>query len=65
MIRRYIDQLCFYARENGENRVYMLMKDGEVISEELPVDIKLKFRYAGIEEPFFCSGFMRYKKEGK
>lgn len=65
VIRRYIDQLCFYARENGENKVYMLMKDGEVISEKLPADVKLKFRYAGIEEPFFCSGFMRYKKEGK
>lgn len=35
-IRRYMDQLCFYSREQYENRIYMILEDGELLSEELP-----------------------------
>ena len=64
-IRRYIDQLCFYSRENGENKVYMLVKDGEVVSKELPKDIIKKFVYSDIKNPFYCEMFEQYRKEGK
>lgn len=64
-IRRYIDQMCFFAREENQNRIYMLVKDGEVISEEIPPEIKQKFMYAGIEEPFCCKHWERYLREGK
>lgn len=64
-IRRYIDQLCFYSRENGENKVYMLIKDGEVVSKELPEDIIKKFSYSDIQNPFYCKEFEQYRKEGK
>lgn len=64
-IHRYIDQLCFYTRENNENKIYMIVEDGEVISKELPEDVKKKMQYAGIEEPFFCKEFELYQKEGK
>ena len=64
-IRRYIDQLCFYCRECNENRIYMVVEDGELISKELPNDIIKKFQYAGIENPFECTEFERYRKEGR
>lgn len=64
-IRRYMDQVCFYSRENNENRIYMLVKDGELISEELPLEIIRKFRCAGIEKPFYCHGLRNYRMEGK
>ena len=64
-IRRYIDQLCFYSREQSENKVYMIVKDGEVVSKELPPEILKKFAYAGIKEPFFNNGFNQLQKEGK
>ncbi|MBO5246764.1 MAG: Flp pilus assembly complex ATPase component TadA [Eubacterium sp.] len=63
--RRYMDQVCFFSREQTENRVYMLVKDGEPVSEELPPEIKKKFMYAGIEDPFVCANWQRYLKEGK
>lgn len=64
-IRRYIDQMCFYSREGRENRIYMLMEDGEILSEELPPEIKKWFRQAGISDPFCCADWEKYLKEGK
>ena len=64
-IGRYMDQLCFYAREGEENKIYMLMKDGELVSEELPEDILRKLRDAGMKKPFDSSNLQRYREEGK
>lgn len=64
-VRRYIDQLCFYAREEHKNKVYMIIKDGEVVSEELPPDIIRKLKYAGINDPFYCKDFETYRKGGR
>ncbi len=64
-MRRYIDQLCFYSREGGFNKVYMIIKDGEIVSRELPEDILKKFTHVNIKEPFFCNEFEQYRKEGK
>lgn len=64
-IRRYIDQLGFYSREEHKNKVYMLIKDGELISKELPPDIKKKFENAKIKDPYVCTNMKKYIKEGK
>lgn len=64
-IRRYIDQLCFYSREGRENRIYMLMEDGELISEELPPEIGKRFHQIGIADPFRCGNWQKYLREGK
>lgn len=64
-IKRYMDQLCFYTREEGKNKVYMLIKDGEMVSEELPEDIRKRLRYAGIADPYQCKNFESYRKGGK
>lgn len=62
---RYIDQLCFYSREDGENKIYMIVKDGRLISAKLPVEILRKFMHAGIRQPFICEQWDRYLEEGK
>jgi pilus assembly protein CpaF len=64
-IMRYIEQLCFYSREENRNRIYMLIKDGQWIAEEIPAEILRKFEHVGISEPFCCSGWQRYIREGK
>lgn len=60
---REVDQLCFYTRENGENKCTMLIKDGKVISRKIPEDIKIKLKNANIEDPFICPDFDKLRKE--
>lgn len=64
-VQRYVDQLCFYSREGKDNRIYMLVEDGEVVSRELPPQVAKKFLQAGIENPFICAKWDKYKEEGK
>lgn len=64
-IRRYMDQLCFYSREGQENRIYMIIEDGELVSEELPPEIMRRLRMAGIDKPFSCANWQKYLREGK
>lgn len=64
-IERYIEQCCFYARESGENKIYMLVENAELVSEELPEEIVKKFKRAGIENPFYCEKVVEYQKCGK
>ena len=64
-IRRYIDQLCFYSREQNENKIYMIVKDGELISKDLPAEILKKMKYADIEKPFVYKKFTDLQKEGR
>ncbi len=52
VIRRYMDQVCFYIREKGENRVEMVVFDGECILKELPSAIMHVFERSGIQNPF-------------
>lgn len=51
-LRRYIDQVCFFTREDGQNRVSLVMDEGRLLTEELPGTVQQKFRNAGIEKPF-------------
>lgn len=53
-VYRYIDQVCFFERENGKNRILMAVSDGKLILKEFPPQLKLKFLREGISDPFFC-----------
>lgn len=64
-VQRYIDQMGFYSRENHKNKVYMLVKDGEVVSEEIPLDIQKKLQRAAINDPFKCEYMKQYIEEGR
>ena len=63
-IRRYIDQLCFFSREDDVNRIYTVVKNGELADKKLPADILRKFDYAGIENPYVCKAFESYREKG-
>lgn len=64
-IQRYMDQVCFYSRENEENHIYMLVEDGKTVSEEIPPEILKKFKRAGITDPYYCERIGEFKKCGK
>ncbi len=64
-ISRYMDQMCFYSREGQENKIYLLVKDGELISNELPPDIVRKMEEEHMEDPFLCDKFQCYIEEGR
>lgn len=51
---RYIDQVCFFIREDGRNQIVMMVQDGKYILNELPQQIVRRFATAGIENPFYC-----------
>lgn len=51
---RYIDQMGFLYREDGKNKIHMLVKNGELVSDELPEDIAFKLSQAEIKKPFEC-----------
>ncbi len=50
--RRYIDQMCFFDRENGENRIHILAEDGRMQEKRIPDSVKRKMHRAGIDHPF-------------
>jgi pilus assembly protein CpaF len=51
-ISRYIDQMCFFLREGGKNRIVMAVSDGNYMLEQLPAQIQKRFDRAGILDPF-------------
>ena len=62
-IYRYIDQVCFFLRDNGQNRIEMVVKDGCLCSEKLPERMVQRFHKASIRDPFLCSGVEMGKEE--
>lgn len=61
-IKRYIEQLGFFSRENHKNRVYMIVDEGKIVGREIPEEISKKFRMAGIQDPFRCDNIDDYLK---
>ena len=51
---RYIDQMCFFLREGGENKIIMAVSDGIYKLKDLPEQLKRRFLRAGISNPFYC-----------
>lgn len=52
-IYRYIDQICFFSRENNDQNVCTLVvNDGKVINKQLPAEIMRKFATFNITDPF-------------
>ncbi len=53
--RRYMDQVCFYLREKGENRIEMVVFDGKLVTKKLPDAIMRIFEREGVSDPFYNS----------
>lgn len=51
-IYRYIDQVCFFTREKGKNEIYLLVRDGEMETEEIPDSVSMRMEKYGIIQPF-------------
>ena len=47
-IRRYIDQICFFSREDRTNKINMIVENGNITSIKLNESIMKKFIDAGI-----------------
>lgn len=54
--RRYIDQLCFFYRENEKNHTSLFVDEGILQNVLFPDSVKKKMERAGIFEPF-CYDF--------
>lgn len=54
--RRYIDQLCFFYRENEKNHTSLFVDEGILQNVLFPDSVKKKMERAGILEPF-CYDF--------
>lgn len=50
--KRYIDQVGFLYRDGGRNGCYLIVKDGKVISHDMPADIAFRMQRADIKSPF-------------
>lgn len=62
---RVIDQVCVFDREQHQNRILMLVEDGELVCETLPEKILSKFKRNGIMQPWVCQYKKEVKDEGK
>lgn len=51
-IRRYIDQICLYTRSQNQNRLFMLVDQGKLLTNTLPEEISLKMNQKGITDYF-------------
>ncbi|WP_039656524.1 ATPase, T2SS/T4P/T4SS family [Clostridium tyrobutyricum] len=54
-VRRYIDQVCFFYRENGNNIIFPMVLNGEIVKENIPKTIMEKFERMEIK-PFESEG---------
>ena len=61
---RYIDQVCFYIREKGLNRIEMVVFDGKCITKELPEAVMRLFERAGVKYPFYNIMLEDYAENG-
>lgn len=51
-IKRYINQIAVYSRDNGKNECKLLVDQGKLTGEQLQESKLRKFNIAGIKDPF-------------
>lgn len=51
-VHRFIDQVCFFDRVRNKNIKTLAVEGGQLVSIELPENIRKKFAYADIKDPF-------------
>lgn len=47
-VRRYIDQVCFFYREDGKNLIFSVVLNGKLQNENLPEAVAKKFKFMDI-----------------
>ena len=56
-IYRYIDQVCFFLREQEKNHIVMVVSNGNLLCHSLPNGILQRFEREGIKQPF-CNEYL-------
>ena len=62
-IYRYIDQVCFFLREQGKNQIVMVVSNGNLLCNSLPNGILQRFEREGIKQPFCNEYLNQYLEE--
>lgn len=62
-IYRYIDQVCFFLREQGKNQIVMVVSNGNLLCHPLPKGILQRFEREGIKHPFCNEYLNQYLEE--
>ena len=62
-IYRYIDQVCFFLREQGKNHIVMVVSNGNLLCHSLPNGILQRFEREGIKQPFCNEYLNQYLEE--
>lgn len=62
-IYRYLDQVCFFAREDAGNVICLLVEDGELQECRLPKSVEQVMRKCGIENPLISPLLGRFMRE--
>lgn len=52
VIKRYVEQVCFFDRVDGRNYTNLVVEDGNLISMDLTENIEKKFLWSDITDPF-------------
>jgi len=65
VIYRYIDQVCFFLRENGENRIAMVVRDGQLLDNCIPDLMRRRFSRSSVQDPFVCEVIESDKASGE
>lgn len=55
-IMRYLDQVCFFSRENGENTISLVVDDGKLTGAPIQKEIMRKFKQQDILNPYAIIG---------
>lgn len=64
-VYRYIDQVCFFLRENGKNRVVLVVQDGQLSVKDLPERVLRRLAREQIEKPWECTDLERELSAGE
>lgn len=62
-VYRYIDQVCFFLREQGKNHIVMVVSNGNLLCHSLPKGILQRFEREGIKQPFCNEYLNQYLEE--
>jgi pilus assembly protein CpaF len=55
-IIRFVDQICVFSREEGDNVCQLLVNDGKIINREIPYEVRRKFETSNVYDPFDRTG---------
>lgn len=48
-IKRFVDQVCFYTRENGTNETHLVVEDGHLNAKAIPQSVRDKLKKCNVE----------------